>query len=403
MAPSELSWRARAEFVCAVVVAMGVLLGAVSFATDRSGTTTFGRPLGEDFALFYIAASSLNHGMPHRLYDTAYEDRAYHRLVPRAAPSATLPYLYPPFVAEAVRPLAHLSYRWAFAVWLVVQAGLYAAGLALAWAALGGIGPPDRRLVLLACLAFEPFLFECLLGGQLSALAFAAFAGALYLDRRRRPFAGGLSLGVCLFKPTLLAIVVPLLLLKRAWRMLGGAIVTGGVLAEASVAGAGWATTRSYIRVLLSQVHTANGAGAVAVRRWKFVDLNSFLRLLTGDSVVITVLVLAAMVGTIVVLHRRRAGWAAVLTATLAVNVYVGVYDTVLVVLAGLLTYDLLRRRVAPAPDWVTFRVLAVALFVLPLASQALARSIGFQPYTLGLLALLGFQLHLRAPAILEA
>jgi len=91
---------------------------------------------------------------------------------------------------------------------------------------------------------------------------------------------------------------------------------------------------------------------------------------------------------------HRKLVWAGTLTATLVLNLYVGVYDTVVVVLGALLTTDVLcgpERSIGRAlgPTLKTFLVL---LYLVPWFSQHVARATGFQPYTLVLAAFGAYQ-----------
>jgi hypothetical protein len=63
------------------------------------------------------------------------------------------------------------------------------------------------------------------------------------------------------------------------------------------------------------------------------------------------------------------------------VNVYVGFYDTALLVLSVLLVTAQLYRRSPILPPG--YRLLLVALYVTPWCSQPIARLTGFQLYTL--------------------
>src|SRR5207237_842900 len=80
-----------------------------------------------------------------------------------------LPYIHPPFVAFALRPLAQLPYAWSFAVWLLISAGLYVTGLVLTVKHMGVLSRTDRVTACLLALSFEPFIMDCWLGGQLAA------------------------------------------------------------------------------------------------------------------------------------------------------------------------------------------------------------------------------------------
>ena len=149
----------------------------------------FGPPLGADFAGFYSAATLLETAPPERLYDFSLQDAIYHTLLPDDP--AHLPYLHPPFVALAFRPLARLPYARAFGIWLLLSGGLYLAGVALTLAVVRSLSRADVVLVLVTALSFEPFIMECWMGGQLSAFGFCCVALALYCLENGRPVAGG--------------------------------------------------------------------------------------------------------------------------------------------------------------------------------------------------------------------
>jgi hypothetical protein len=409
--------RSRIRFVCAAFVALGLVLLAISFtSTDRS-RTRFGPPLGADFAGFYNAGAILNQPDSHdrdRLYDTAFQDQLYHQLLPNMPEEAKLPFVHPPFVAWAFSFLARLPYEWAFAVWLLISLALYLAGFLWLRSAVSPEVRLDWSTVLLLGLAFEPFLMECWLGGQLSAFGFSCLAMAFAWTRLHRPAAAGLALGLCLYKPTLLVLFVPLLVIARHWRVLVGLCLTGLALAALSYLGAGQKNNADYAQALLGFSRTTTGAApaaeALELRLWKYVDVNSFVRLLlSGPGVGNWFLILSIAVVPLVVLvlawwhidrfdePHRHLVWAATHSFTLVLNVYVGVYDTIVAVLGALLTaaFFCQDKKAGPSTWPATFRFLLLLLFLLPWITQPVARAVGVQIYTLLLLALGCYQLHL--------
>jgi hypothetical protein len=143
---------------------------------------------------------------------------------------------------------------------------------------------------------------------------------------------------------------------------------------------------------------------------WKFVDLNSSFKGLLGDRLIPSwALLLVFAIPVLIFLTRvwfrlnqlgesqRKLIWAATLTWTLVINLYVGVYDSALAILGVWLTADvLLARQEKPGRGLpMAFRLCLVALYVAPWVSQPLARMIGFQLYTLVLAGLGAFQLFL--------
>lgn len=80
--------------------------------------------------------------------------------------------------------------------------------------------------------------------------------------------------------------------------------------------------------------------------------------------------------------------WAATLTWTLLLNVYVPIYDSVLVTIAIILTLGALRDlHWSDATHWFTF--MAILIFAVSWMTEAFARSHGIQLLTI-LLAVLG-------------
>lgn len=402
--------RARIRFAALGLIGVSVVLLIISFATANHGQTVFGPPLGADFAGLYCAGSILNEWGParDRLYDSAYQDARYHELLPNVREEEKLPFVYPPFVAAAFRLLARLPYERAFAVWLLVSAGLYVGSLALTWHALRPT-ELDRTTVFLLALSFEPFLMETWLGGQLSAVGVFCFALSFCLERHDRNFAAGAALGLCLYKPTLLVLFVPLLVVARRVKMLAGFVVAALALAALSLWAAGTHNCQDFIRVLWDFAQNTTGAGTLILRLWKYVDLNSFFRMLLGGSSAANgILLLLAAVAPLSWLMalwwryaRLSAGqrdlvWAATLTWTLLINIYVCIYDASVMAISMTLTAAALRQGQEPSagPFPRAFQWLCLLVYLVPWLTQPLARWTGFQALTPVLAAMGSYQLH---------
>ena len=387
-------------------MAMSLLILAVSFMTANGGRTIFGPMLGVDYVGFYVAGAILNREPAdgRSLYDYELQDRLYHEILPGAEKQERLPYIHPPFVAFALRPLARLPYSWSFGAWLLISALLYVAGLALTMQSVGSLARGDRVVAFLLALSFEPFILECWLGGQLSAIGFFCLALAFSCWQARRPFVSGLALGLCLYKPTLLVLMLPLLVFARHWRMLAGFLVTSLGLAGVSLLAVGWQGSLDFLEILtrFAQVTTENGTPVL--RLFKYVDLNSFCRLLFGAQPFLNALILLAVaapaIGLLALAWWRIGGgtqqdgyrqlvWASTLIWTLVINLYVGVYDAILAVAAALLAAAVISSRDKEGRLALTggFQALLALLYIVPWGSQHLARWLGFQPYTLVLLA----------------
>lgn len=391
------------QFICLLVLAVYLVVFVVSFATSVRGRTIFGPHLGADFGAFYIAGNIFNTQSPDRIYDAELHHRLYQEHFPDAPADSQLPYVNAPFFVLPFTVLARLPYSWAYLSWVVLSLALYLAGFALIWKGLDGISRDARLVALLLALSFMPFLVECLAGGQTSAVGFFCLALAISSERRGGYVLSGLALSLCAYKPTLLVLVVPMLLITRRYKTLLWFVAGCGLLALVSLLVVGRQGCLGYINTLLYFTN-ASASAASGLRSWKYVDINSFFRLLLGQHPILRwTMTLAAFLLVLPFLFRlwwrsdlkrrdeQSLVWALVLTWTLVLNLYVGIYDSTLVVLSVLLTTDVLCRGAdndqlrLPA----TYKFILLLLYVVPWITQPVARLTAFQPYTLTL-ALLG-------------
>jgi len=394
----------RIRFVSSTILVLALLLLGASFATaPGGGRTLFHSALGADFTGFYTAGYILNHREPALLYDSRFQDETHHQLHPHLSENETLPYVHPPFVAWMFRPLALLPYSWAFAIWLLLSLSLYLLGLTLTLRDLPSLSGADRLTALLLSLSFEPFVMECWVGGQLSAIGFCCLAAAVALDRQGRPLFSGLVLGLCLFKPTLLLVVLPVLLASRRFWILAGIVLTGLALAGLTLTVVGWDGTWAFVDKLTGFTRSATQNSGLELPLPKFIDLNAFTRMLLGASLaqrlLFAALALPLLGGLLLrawrtdTCDRRQLTllWATTLLATPVVNLYVGVYDSVLAVLGALLLVDGLGCTGTTVPPRLRYGLLA--LYVVPWFTQPLARAVHVQVFTVVLVALACYSL----------
>ena len=446
----------RLRVICLTVLAMNGLMLAVSLGTWDGTRTVFGPALGADFTGFYVAGTILNGESPERLYDLELQSQLYHQLLPGTPAEERLPYVYPPFFTLLFRPLAVLPYVASYLVWLAMSVALFLGGFWLIVQDTPLLNGRDRVTALLLCLSFQPLVIECWLGGQTSVFGLFWLTLALWCDRRGRALACGLALSVCLYKPTLLLLLLPMLAIAGRWRHLLGFAVGAASWLGLSLLVVGWQTCVEY-GLLLMQLTKDTSGESTALRSWKYVDLMSFIRLITGEFslagkvvlLVVAVAVLArlalawrrivaasdlASVGcvessehTVVAdsnfsrcvpktprtllaltdpdrtdsfVARNQAAtwqvWASTITWTLVLNLYVGIYDSVLVLPGLLLTADVLRSSThsisGPFPRG--FQRVLILVSLTPWVSQSLAMSLGFQPFTLVLAAAAAYQLQ---------
>ena len=219
--------------------------------------------------------------------------------------------------------------------------------------------------------------------------AFACVSIALWLDQKHRPILSGIAIGLLAYKPPLLAILLPMLLLGRRWKMLASCVATIAVGGLLSLWFAGPIACREFIRMIGTYGNAV--AANDGFKTWKYVDLSAFLRLLHAPREVSLLVPLAAMAIAGVFLGwiqrpnvdwpARAAIWSLALAATLIFNLYVAIYDTVLIVPALWLAADLCYRRTGELTPG--FRRLATIVFIAPWLSPAFAIAIGLQIDTL--------------------
>ena len=193
---------------------------------------------------------------------------------PRSGAYGPLP--YPPFVGLFFRPFALLPYWVAYLVWVVISLTLYVSGLTLALAQFFPVEPLRRSLVVCLAFSYAHFIIDTAANGQLSAVSLFALVMVLREDDLDHRFRSGLALSACLFKPTLLVLLLPMVLMTRRWRtFLGFVAGAAGLLVTAAFEGLGiWPV---FFHSILSYGKLASGPQASLIRILnKYVDLSSF-------------------------------------------------------------------------------------------------------------------------------
>jgi len=438
--------RSNLYFVSLFILSFAVIFLAFWIPAGLRNQRLMGLNFGADFPAFYVAGKILNEYPPERLYDLSLQDQLYHQSVPTASADESLPYANAPFLAEFFRPLAKLPYPVAFLVWLAIALTLYLLGLTLLLRAVSrtpdhvipsvltrnpsatveaqppldssrstarndGPGNLDRPVIILLSLSFLPFVMECWLGGQISVLGFILFSLFFFLHSRNLPLLAGAILACALYKPTLLVLFVPMLLIGRQWPSLLGFLLGATIILALSFFALGIHPHVAYFRLMRLYAQVNSSAANAYFRVWKFFDLRAFLRLLprplqwpiaipafAGAAVVLFILLLRWLRLPRLSPDRRRLVFATTLTWLLVLSLYTPMYDAILLVIAVIITADFLLRRAGALSN--SFLWLLVLLYTTPFFTQALARAIGFQPFTLVVAAFGIYQLRLPAGAV---
>lgn len=314
------------------------------------------RPPAGNFAGFYSLGRILNEHPASELYDFDLQRRICSEVEPRSLPYGPLP--YPPFVGLFFRPFALLPYWFAYLLWSLISLGLYAGGITIT---LGRFFPQERlRRSLLLCLGFAycPFIVDTASNGQLAAVGFFALSLALREDDLDHPLRSGVMLSICAYKPTLLLLLLPMLLVTRRWKALLGFAAGATALAVVTSAVEGLGVWPRFVGAMLSFGRASvavNGDSMLVLA--KYIDITSFSHLVHGGRswpglAIAFVVACWALISLLTIWWKsprmgrpaRSLVWATTLTWTLLLNVYVPIYDSILIVLALIVTAGSLQH-----------------------------------------------------------
>jgi hypothetical protein len=221
------------------VLAGTLLLAIVGFA--RVLVPLLRVPSQLDFGAYYVAARLLNADL------NVYQASAANHVALGIAHIPHTSYIYPPFFAVLLRPLALLSYRDAEIVWfccnvllLGVVCLLLAPLLRISW---------RWSAVLFGASVVVPAVYDTWLLGQVSILLTALLLASLLLTYTpmptvRRDVVAGLLLGLAVAIKLYPLVLVGVYLRHRRWRVLQGIMYSlGGAFVVGTLWGGGWSTT----------------------------------------------------------------------------------------------------------------------------------------------------------------
>ncbi|MGA9586419.1 MAG: glycosyltransferase family 87 protein, partial [Terracidiphilus sp.] len=167
-----------------------------------------------DFIYFYGIGHILNQHPAVQLYDYGLQAKTFDEIYHLTANNqiwGRSP--YPPFVAKFFSIYARFSFEQAYFLWMGTSFVLYIAGIAAAVKAALPRDPLKGSLIFCFALASPLFLYFNLTVGQLATVAVFSVGFAVYLEKRSMLFFSGMALSILTYKPTLLLLIVPMLLL----------------------------------------------------------------------------------------------------------------------------------------------------------------------------------------------
>ena len=232
------------------LIALGLALWVVALVNAATPTPYLrsGQVRGTDFVQFYTLGRLAASGQIRQFDDF----NAIRRTQLAAVPEATnvwFPPVYGPQVPLALAPLGWLSYNVALGLWVALSATFYFVLCRVVIVRAERV-TRHRGLALLAAATFPAF-WQLVQHGQLTVVAVAAIVSAWLLLRGGREVAAGAVLGLLVYKPPLLAPVLVVLLLARAWTVLGPAVVAGAAEVLVTVFWVGFDGIRRYVLLML--------------------------------------------------------------------------------------------------------------------------------------------------------
>jgi hypothetical protein len=201
-----------------------------------------------------------------------------------------------------------------------------------------------------------------------------------------------------------------MLLVTRRFRTILGFIAGALALASIPTLVGGLSIWPVFLRTILDYSQRSSGSQAGVVRLLvKYVDLTACSSLVPGGrsipAMILFAFIVVAALGSLAFFGWRspRLGkpfnsllWAAAITWTLLLNLYVPIYDSILAVISLILTAAALRQLPAHAASskWNrrVFTFLWLAILFFSWFTIAIASRTGIQPLTLLLTALGAFQ-----------
>jgi hypothetical protein len=274
----------------------------------------------------------------------------------------TVVYTRPPFYAALLRPLAALPYRVAYALFSLLTLG------SILWFVIR-FSKECPSLPFFAAISIP--LLTALCNGQDTPLLLAILGGSILLTRRKMEFLAGLVLSLCAIKFHLFLFLPVLLLVKKRWRILGGAASGIAVLGALGALVNGADSTGQYIRVLRDPWINPSAIG--------MPNLHGLVAVLQGDArleMLLAACVLLAFLWITTRTENYEFLLAASLLCGLLVSFHSGVADDVVlfpafVMAAGASTSEPLRAAAAliltPIPYFMALAGAPYSVF-LPIA-----------------------------------
>ncbi|MBN2339283.1 MAG: DUF2029 domain-containing protein [Acidobacteria bacterium] len=243
---------------------------------------------GMDYCAYWSAGRIIDeHGMA-----AAYSPDLLELYQGRAHPgihvpgSGVLGILYPPVFLLPFRYLSLLGPSAGFLVWTLVNLAAFVLYLRFFAEKMTG-APPSPRLLLWMLLSLPAFVnFR---EGQVNvwlAVCAGEFLRAIVSGRSWR---AGFWMGGWLLKPQLLVLILPLLAIRKAWRVLGGFGVSAAAVLAVSSALAGAEGMLSLVRILELAARGGVSSNPSAMTNWRMAGALAACSAIPGAGWVVAI------------------------------------------------------------------------------------------------------------------
>lgn len=350
---------------------------------DRSGT-----PLGGDYVMLYVSGQVIAHGQTNTLYDDRQNQMRSAALFPTMDPYNSWPFRYPPTVAALMAPLSLLPFTWSYALFFLIQLLILCIALLLFRIDFLVLQRhPDWLWAIAGC----PFIVEILIGGQLSLIALVCVLGFAHYHRKKNDFIAGSLLALALYKPNVLALFILGCFVSRP-RLLVGFIPVVVVGIMAAMLSSGREELLEYLRL---GTQLASSPWSLEPPYWKVHGLAPYFQTLQGQYGKLSCFCVGGFLSLLFGLgwhlkfFSNYVAMAMLLCVNSLFNPYVPIYDLVLLVPAVAFGCEAARLDEFPKLSPRVFQLLAALLFLGPHLSQAVAKAIGVQLFSIVVFALL--------------
>ena len=209
-----------------------------------------------DFSAYYVAAHLAAEHPPGELYYQAtFPDgriaplgaaSGWQEVVRRYGVAEAITFVYPPFFAILLKPLAHFSYETAYTLWSALTVLLTFASV---WICLrlGGrrLSAELAMIVAVGLFSYSPFFYE-LVVGQVASLLLSLWVLGVWLMVRGWDWGSAFCFAVATMIKMTPILAVPLLAMHRKWRWLAAYGCWMAALLGFSVWQAGWAAHKEF-------------------------------------------------------------------------------------------------------------------------------------------------------------